>query len=346
MAESVIVSLKHAIPRVAIVLAIPAIPALAFTAFGWGNVSGVWMLGALTGIIATLSSSLHPAALSVVALSVAAALGVANAGNPWGAMLIMGTAAGLSGLMSARGLQSAVSMFPIGATFMVAEPPMVLMNASAAGNVIMVALLVACSGAWGMLVTGTVMRRIRFPVPDPTPPDQARVLAILLAIVVGGAAWFVADLDLGHGGAWLLMTIIVVVRPGIQTTFVMGAQRAIGTVIGFIIVIALSAFVNRPATMLAVGGILMGASLVMRLNPRRAYWQFMLVATPGIVLLVGADGAKGSLLDVAVSRLGYTLIGSALGLIAMGLLIPFTRRAAQGTTASQADAIHGSGLGS
>lgn len=337
----VTVSLKHAIPRVAIVLAIPAIPALAFTAFGLGNVSEVWMLGALTGIIATLSSSLRPAALSVVALSVAAALGVANAGNPWGAMLIMGTAAGLSGLMSARGLQSAVSMFPIGAAFMVAEPPMVLTNASAVGNVIMVALLVACSGAWGMLVTGTVMRKIRFPVPAPTPPDQARVLAILLAIVVGGAAWFVADLDLGHGGAWLLMTIIIVVRPGIRSTFVTGVQRALGTVIGFVIVIVLSAVVNRPVTMLVVGGVLVGVSLVIRLNPRRAYWQFVLVLTPGIVLLVGAGGAEGSLLDVAVSRLGYTLIGSALGLIAMGLLIPFTRHAAHSERASQADVIHG-----
>ena len=142
------------------------------------------------------------------------------------------------------------------------------------------------------------------------------------------------------------MTIIIVMRPGIRITFVTGVQRAFGTVIGFVIVIALSAVVNRPSTMLVVGGIFMGVSLVIRLNPRYAYWQFILVATPGIVLLVGADGAEGSLLDVAVSRLGYTLIGSALGLIAVGFLIPFTRSGAQGTAASQADAIHGSGVGS
>ena len=67
----------------------------------------------------------------------------------------------------------------------------------------------------------------------------------------------------------------------------------------------------------------------------------MLVLTPGVVLLVGAGGDEGSLHEVAVSRPCFTLIGSALGLIAMGLLIPFTRRTVQGTSASQFNPIHG-----
>ena len=339
-------SLRRSIPRVVFVLAIPLIPALALSAFGWGSAIGVWMLGAVTGIISTLSSSGRTALVAVAALSVTAGLGVLNNGNPLGSMLLMGTVAGLSGLVSARGLQSALSMVPIATAFIVTQPPVVVVNASDVSNAAVVALLIACSGCWGMLVTSTVMRKIHFPAVDPTPPVHARILAIMLAIVVGVAAWFVADLNLGHGGAWLLMTIIIVMRPGIRITFVTGVQRAFGTVIGFVIVIALSAVVNRPSTRLVVGGIFMGVSLVIRLNPRYAYWQFILVATPGIVLLVGADGAEGSLLDVAVSRLGYTLIGSALGLIAMGLLIPFTRSGAQGTAASQADAIHGSGVGS
>jgi len=330
----VTLSLKRSIPRVAVVLAIPLIPALAFSAFGFGGAIEVWMLGALTGIISTLSSSVRTALFAVAALSVAAGLGVVNDGNPWGSMLIMGTVAGLSGLESSRGLQSAVSMVPIGAAFMVTQPPLVMVASPTVSNAIVVALLVACSGAWGMLVTATVMRTIHFPAVDPTPARHARILAILLAIVVGVAAWFVADLNLGHGGAWLLMTIIIVIRPGIRITFVTGVQRALGTVIGFIIVIAVSAVVNRPITMLVLGAIFMGTSFVIRLNPRYAYWQFILVATPGVVLLVGAGGAEGSLLDVAVSRLGYTLIGSALGLLAMGLLIPFTRSGAQSTTAS------------
>lgn len=334
-------SLRRSIPRVVIVLAIPLIPALAFSAFGWGSAIGVWMLGAVTGIISTLSSSVRTALVAVASLSVVAGLGVANNGNPLGSMLIMGTVAGLSGLVSVRGLQSAVSMVPIAAAFIVTQPPVVVMNASDVNNAAVVALLIACSGCWGVLVTWTVMRKIHFPAVDPTPPVHARILASMLAIVVGVAAWFVADLNLGHGGAWLLMTIIIIMRPGIRITFVTGAQRAFGTVIGFVIVIALSMVVNQPITMLVVGAVLMGTALLIRLNPRRAYWQFVLVMTPGVVLLVGADGDEGSLHEVAVSRLCFTLIGSALGLIAMGLLIPFARRAAQGTSTPQADLIHG-----
>ena len=191
LAGLVTFSLRRSIPRVAVVLAIPTIPALAFSAFGWGSAIGVWMLGALTGIISTLSSSARTALAAIATLSVAAGLGVANNGNPWGAMLIMGTVAGLSGLVSARGLQSAVSMVPIGAAFIVTQPPVVMMNASAEGNATAVALLIACSAGWGMLVTWTVMRTIHFPAVDPTPPGHARILAIMLTFVVGGAAWFV-----------------------------------------------------------------------------------------------------------------------------------------------------------
>lgn len=341
LAGLVTLSLRRSIPRVAVVLAIPTIPALAFTAFGWGSAIGVWMLGALTGIISTLSSSARTALPAIAALSVAAGLGVANNGNPWGAMLIMGTVAGLSGLVSARGLQSAVSMVPIGAAFIVTQPPVVMMNASAEGNATAVALLIACSAGWGMLVTWTVMRKIHFPAVDPTPPGHARILAIMLTIVVGGAAWFVAHLDLGHGGAWLLMTIIIVIRPGIRITFITGTQRALGTIVGFVIVIALSTIVNQPITMLVVGAVLVGVSLLIRLNPLRAYWEFVLVMTPGVVLLVGAGSDEGSLHEVAVSRLCFTLIGSALGPIAMGLLIPFTGRSAHAGPVSHADATHG-----
>ena len=153
-------------------------------------------------------------------------------------------------------------MVPIAAAFMVTQPPVVMVNDSLVSNATVVALLIACSGGWGMLVTGTVMRKIHFSAVDPTPPDHARILAIMLAIVVGGAAWFVTHLDLGHGGAWLLMTIIIVMRPGIRITFVTGAQRAFGTVIGFVIVIALSMVVNQPITMLVVGAVLVGTSLL------------------------------------------------------------------------------------
>ncbi|NQW72023.1 MAG: hypothetical protein HQ453_04780 [Actinobacteria bacterium] len=61
-------SLKRSIPRLAIGLAIPA---MAFSVFGWRSAIRVWMLGALTGIISTLSSSVCTDLLAVVALLIA-----------------------------------------------------------------------------------------------------------------------------------------------------------------------------------------------------------------------------------------------------------------------------------
>lgn len=321
------VSLRKSIPFVIAVMAVPAIPAIIFTIFGWGEASNIWMLGTITGALAILSSSWRVSAVTVALLALASTLAVLNQGNPWGSLVIMGVCAGISGIASVRGLVSAVNFFAISAAFFVAQPPVISTSLSTAQNALLVGAVALCSGLWGLAITGKVFHKIHFPPAAPLQPRHAIVMAVVLALLVGGTAWVVAERNLGHGGYWLMMTILIVVQPGISRTFKRSMQRAIGTVAGFVIAIILSAFVSTPILMLLSGVVLLGMALLVKMDSRREYWQYVLFLTPGVVLVVASNGDEGSLLDLAMSRLGYTVLGSIIGLITVACLLPFFRDA-------------------
>ena len=318
-------SLKKSIPLVVMVMAVPAIPAVIFTLVGWGEASNIWMLGTVTGALAILSSTFRLSVYTVILLAIASVLAVLNQGNPWGSMLIMGACAAISGIASIRGLVSAVNFFAISAAFFVAQPPVVSTSLSTVQDALVVGFIALCSGFWGLAISGKVFHKIHFPPAAPLEARHARLMAIILALLVGGAAWVVADRNLGHGGAWLMMTILIVVQPGISSTFKRSVQRAIGTVAGFGIAIVLSAFVSTPIVEILVGLVLLGMALLVKMDSRREYWQYVVFLTPGVVLVVASSGDEGSLLHLAISRLGFTIIGSLIGLITVALLLPFYR---------------------
>ena len=318
-------SLKKSIPLVIAVMAVPAIPAFIFTLLGWGEASNIWMLGTVTGALAILSSSRRLAAVTVVMLAVASALAVLNQGNPWGSMLIMGVCAAISGIASVRGLVSAVNFFAISVAFFVAQPPVVSTSLSTMQDALVVGFIALCAGFWGLLISGSVFRKVHFPPAAPLQVRHAVVMAAVLAVLVGGAAWIVADRNLGHGGAWLMMTILIVVQPGFSSTFKRSMQRAGGTFAGFGIAIVLSAFVSTPIVMLLVGVVLLGMALLVKMDATREYWQYVVFLTPGVVLVIASSGQEGSLLDLAISRLGFTIVGSIIGLITVACLRPFYR---------------------
>ena len=318
-------NLKKSIVLVIIVMVVPSIPAIVFALLGWGAATEVWILGTMTGVLAVVSSSVRLSIPTVVSLGIASALAVLNQGNPWGSMIIMGACAFIEGLVSVRGLTSSVSMFAISVAFFVAQPPVISTSLSTPQEALIIGFIAMCAGLWGLLLSGTVFRKVRFPRGRRLVPKYSTVMAIVLGVLVGGTAWVVADRNLGHGGAWLMMTILIVAQPGITTTFHRGVQRAIGTVAGFVIAILLSPFINQPVPMLIVGLALIGAALLVKMDPKNAYWKFVFFLTPGVVLIVGSSGDDGSLLNLAFSRLGYTILGSLLGLAAVALLFPFYR---------------------
>jgi uncharacterized membrane protein YccC len=154
--------------------------------------------------------------------------------------------------------------------------------------------------------------------------------ATALAAGMGVAA--LLDLQRGY---WIDITIAVILRPYLVTTFERGLQRVVGTVLGgFLAALLLSTVSGDVAVVLVLLALAFATFACLPLN----YGWAVTFLTPLVVLLVGFAFHAGP--GIAVDRIVDTLIGCAIAVTAALLLWPRSERpdfAAALVTALQAD---------
>jgi uncharacterized membrane protein YccC len=142
-----------------------------------------------------------------------------------------------------------------------------------------------------------------------------------------------AMLDIQRG-FWVDITIAVILRPYIVTTFERGVQRVVGTVLGCFVAAGLLAAVSGDVAVVAV--LLALAFATFAVLPLNYGWA-VLFLTPLVVLMVGF--ALGAGPDVAIDRIVDTLIGGAIAVAAATLLWPRSERGDFGPALGRALAL-------
>jgi uncharacterized membrane protein (TIGR01666 family) len=119
----------------------------------------------------------------------------------------------------------------------------------------------------------------------------------------------------GHHSYWILLTIIVILKPGFSLSKQRNYQRLIGTVCGGIIGIALLIFVHdKTIEFICLVFFMLGCYSFLRLN----YVVSVLFMTPYILLLFNFLGVN----HVVEERITDTIIGSVIAFIASYLIFP------------------------
>jgi hypothetical protein len=300
------------------------LPGLMLSVLDWESVAGVAAMGAMTCFIAAILGGWRLALGLALPLAIASGLAVALSGNPWLAALLMAVAAGAKGVAAGRGLQGAYIMAPISVGFILAQPPR---PDVAMPPALFVGLVVLAAGLYATLVV-IVLLRLLPPLPPPAlkpiAPALARIYGIVLGLMVGIAAWFVVRFDLGHGGAWLMLTIIVVLQPFVQDGIERVLGRAAGTTLGFAIAFAIAKVTDAPAVIYTFGMAAMVVAVIFLMS-KRPYWQYAALLTTAIVLL---EGAATSVVDTDLTRLAATLVGSAAVLLVTAVALPIAKKSA------------------
>ena len=138
-------------------------------------------------------------------------------------------------------------------------------------------------------------------------------LRVSLVCLVGFViAKFIA---IGHHSYWVLLTIIVILKPGFSLSKQRNYQRLIGTIMGGIAGIAILLFIKNADVQFALLVILMlGTYSFLRLN----YVVSVLFMTPYVLILFKFLGVG----MVVQERIIDTAIGSTIALIASYLIFP------------------------
>ena len=294
-------------------------PAILMGFLGWTDGVNIATLSGLAVFIACMGGTGWRTGL-FISLPFALFAGLADwvAPNPWLAAVVLATAAFLRGYAAKAGMHDALIMTVIALGFFVASP---IPNDLPIASPLYVALISLAASLWATLVMFLLRNRLH--VRQHTGLDSRRVLAysLVLALLVGVATWGVVDLELGHTGGWIILTIVVVFQPSLGDGFRKAVDRAAGTILGFAIAVLVGAFVTNVGLLYFVGTIFLMVAFILMLQGR-PYWLYAAVLTPAIVLLE----SSGSTVDeVADQRLGATLIGVIFTLLVMLALTPLTK---------------------
>jgi uncharacterized membrane protein YccC len=152
-------------------------------------------------------------------------------------------------------------------------------------------------------------------------PDSAllrHALRFGVALAAGLAIAALFDIQRGY---WIDITVAVILRPYIVTTFERGLQRVVGTILGGFIAAGLLSTVSGDIAVVAVLAVL--AFLTFAVLPLNYGWAVTFL-TPLVVLLVAF--ALGAGPSVAIDRIVDTLIGAAIAVGAALLLWPQSER--------------------
>ncbi|MBK0381044.1 FUSC family protein [Mucilaginibacter segetis] len=141
--------------------------------------------------------------------------------------------------------------------------------------------------------------------------------ALRVALVCIAGFITAKSISLGHHSYWVLLTIIVILKPGFSLSKQRNYQRLIGTICGGVIGILILTFVpDKTAQFIILLVLMMGTYSFIRLN----YIVSVIFMTPYILILFKFLGV--GLLNVAQERIIDTIIGSSIAFAASYLLFP------------------------
>lgn len=291
-------------------------PAALMGILGWQHAVIVAMFGGLAAFMGGMMGSGWVTSLSVSFIfAVLAALTVWAAPYPVAAGLVLGVAAFWRGYGARVGLHNALLMTVIALGFLLTAPP------TFSGPVptpIVTAIVALLSGLYVTLVMYLARSKVHPPALTRLVTLRVVAFSVILAVMVGGVAYCVVRFNLGHGGSWIILTILVVFQPYLGAGFKKAGSRVAGTAVGFVLALVIGEFVSSGPLLYVLGLIcIMVALTFMMLG--KPYWWFVMFLTPSIVLFESA----GSTVDhTAVVRLEATTVGVIITLVVMLLLSP------------------------
>lgn len=287
------------------------VPPVVLLLIGVQGLTSACIYGGMVALVASFYDFRLAAALSLIA-GLAAVVAVLLSPYALAGAIFMALIAGGAAFTARQGLHSPVMIVPMFICFMVVSPPEITNVTASVGVAVISGITMAGCGLW---VTGAA--RVVLGA-SPRLPRKVRPLSVALwyagvmALVVGAATWTILTYVPTHRGAWLILTLIVVLQPSSHDTLKKTLHRLGGTIAGGLISLVFLVIDLPSAVHLAAAALLLYVALLTRFVLGQPYWLYVLVLTPAIVL-VSTHGPDT--LDIVTARVEFTLLGGAIAIV-------------------------------
>ena len=294
----------------AVVLAISSLPVVIASIAGLSEWSSPFLYASMA---TAMGASLHLRFGLALGLGSGVLSMVAVLLNPYpvaGAVFIALICLGV-GLASRAGAHRIVALVPIVVLFALAQPASIN-AASTVGNALATGSIMFAGTLWTALLWWLLLEgRIPKARLERSDDDHTYAYAILLTVTAGISTWWVMAHERSHAGAWLVMTIILILQPSAGETIRKSAGRTAGTIGGVVVAGVIAALVSNPTVTILLSITLVFLAIAVSVL-KRPYWQFVTLLTPAVVLMDSAGGDVGATIG---ERLGFTLAGVVITLV-------------------------------
>ncbi len=305
---------KTYLTLLAILLAVVA--PFAAASLVWPNIFAPAVPGMMVAALGTLSGG-YRVGLRLTAV-IAVLVPIAVMSHPWpiAGAVVMAVAAVVPAVDAGKGLQNASVMVPIQIGFIVVAPPLLATSIGAGpshvGGALLAGVVTLAGGLWATACLAYLMRKKPRPVPTGGLTREVSVIyGIVLAFSFGISTWAVMTWNPNGYGAWVMLTIGLMLRPSVHETIRRAWHRVVGTLAGLAISALLVTLIATTGPQLVVSILLITAAVTaMMLN--QPYWVYVTFLTPGIILstIFGSPAVAAE-----EARLVDTLIGVAVACV-------------------------------
>ncbi|WP_162320165.1 FUSC family protein [Nesterenkonia haasae] len=304
-------ALRPGVFVLALILVI-ALPAVAVSFSPFAPAVKFVVTGAVPGLIASLYG-IRLGLWTVAATGVFMALSQLAAPWPWMSSLLMAAAGLILGLCARRGWSAIAVQACIWCSLTLIAPPLALTGIDWAsgrlGQVTVPVGMVLIGGLWAVVVSALLKSKLPNLTAKPLSHTVALHYGLALAILLGVAAFIASTWFTETTGGWLLLTILVIVRPGLSDTRSRVINRSVGTVAGGAIA-ALVGSVVVTHQVLLTGIAVVALVIALVLLVRKANYAVYAFALTIAVVLFNVDGPD--VLSADIQRVGFTLAGAVL----------------------------------
>ena len=309
------------------------IPAVILIMLGQPGLSLALVFGSAVGITGLMFSARLGVGLALAAGASAAVLSLLHP-YPLAGGVVFGLLTGAAAYTSRRGLHSAAMMVPLFTSFILIAPISVPGSSSTLVAALLSGAAFTAGGLWVVVLAKLLLgEHLPSATPRPVHPTTSIIYAVISGLIVGIAAGILLWVFPRQPGAWLLLTLLILLQPDPHDSWRKTIQRLGGTIAGGLVSLIFVIVPLPSAVTLSLGVVLLFAAFVVRFALHRPYWQYVIPLTVAAVLL---DSTEADRADIALDRVAFTLIGgiATIGVaLAVKAVIDYRDRAASTDTA-------------